>query len=317
MANLPKLPNQFYAERKAVLKIADLVNQQGHIFRETPHTDVGLDGQIEYVNVENEPTGGLLAVQIKYGDSYLTDRNDHWIFYPKKKHVQYWINYPIPVILFIYSPTSKCTYFARIQEELNSNPQQKGVKIFKDNIFELASRETIFDVHAKEPKTSQNIEGLLAEMVNRKCQNPTFNISFFDLFVQGLTNLCRHLFFSMSLAIDIAEFNNESEYGLGMGYNEYEFLHEYAKFLLSRNLAQIDYNDYLIDWQDNEMVPVFHVPLTARGNALINMIKKKEQDMDLPAHVNLISEMTLRREYLPSDYQRLQKAKLFQKKWQS
>ena len=68
-------------------------------------------------------------------------------------------------------------------------------------------------------------------MIKTKCNNPTFNLSFFDLFIQGLTNLSRQIFFSMQMAIEIAEYNNESEFGLSLGMNEHEFLHDYVKFL--------------------------------------------------------------------------------------
>ncbi len=150
-------------------------------------------------------------------------------------------------------------------------------------------------------------------MLKKKCKNPTFSISFFDLFVQGLTNICRHLFFSMSLACDIADYNNETEFGLSIGFYEYEFLHEYVKFLLSQNLAKVDYADYLIDWKERELQPTFLATITQRGRILMEYISQQEKTHKNSLSANLISEMLLRREYAPSDYERLEKAKRFAK----
>lgn len=312
MNDFPKLPNQFIAERTGVLKISTLINDRGLIFRETPHTDVGIDGQIEYVNSGGEVTGQLVAVQIKSGDSYLNDKEDHWVFYPQKKHRFYWAGYPLQVIIFIYSPKNGCTYFANVTRQLNSNETDRPIKIAKNSIFELTSRDALFTPEDVPQQAFFKIDELLEEMIKRKCSNPTFNISFFDLFVQGLTNICRHLFFSISLASDIADFNNETEYGISLGYAEYEFLHDYAKFLLTQNLAKIDYDDYLVDWNERELVPTFHVPVTHRGRALMSHITEEEIKMNMASSVNLISEILIRREYLSTDFERMSKAKLFQ-----
>lgn len=315
MNNYPKLPHQFIAERTGVLKIASLLNERGLIFRETAHTDVGLDGQIEYVNELGEVTGQLVAVQIKSGDSYLNDRKDHWAYYPNKKHRSYWANYPLSVILFIYSPSNSCTYFTDVTKQLNGQDGEGPIKIAKNNIFELTSRDDLFSGTENAEKDFLKLAELLNEMISRKCTNPTFNISFFDLFVQGLTNICRHLFFSMSLAVDIAEYNNDTEFGLSLGYKEYEFLHDYAKFLLSQNLAKIDYDDYLVDWKERELVPTFHVPITQRGRLLMGYITEQETKMDTQIPARLVSEMSLGRIYLPSDYHRMAKARYFVTKY--
>ena len=99
-----------------------------------------------------------------------------------------------------------------------------------------------------------------------------FPLSYFDLFVHGLTNICRSIYYGMDLVMNAAEFNlhmQKSEFGVGVGAREQEFAFGFVKFLLAQNLAQIDYLDCLIDWVDREMQPHFVAPLTSRGRALV------------------------------------------------
>jgi hypothetical protein len=48
--NLPKYTPQNKQERIDVHKVAVILEELGFIFRETSNGDVGIDGQIEYVN---------------------------------------------------------------------------------------------------------------------------------------------------------------------------------------------------------------------------------------------------------------------------
>ena len=58
--------------------------------------DVGIDGQIEYVDKDGYATGRIIAVQIKSGKSFLKERGASWVFYPEKKHKFYWERFPLP-----------------------------------------------------------------------------------------------------------------------------------------------------------------------------------------------------------------------------
>jgi hypothetical protein len=62
----------------------------------------------------------------------------------------------------------------------------------------------------------------------------------------------------MDLASTIAEVNlaaSDSEFGVGIGHAEHEFLFDYVRFLVSQDLAAVDFGDCLIDWQDRQMHP--------------------------------------------------------------
>lgn len=150
-------------------------------------------------------------------------------------------------------------------------------------------------------------------MCENVCTNPTFNISFLDLFTQGLANLCRHLYFGMDLVLKIAEFNNETEFGIRMGYQEEIFLDKFVRFLISQNLVNINYSDYLIDFNEQQLIPEIYAPLTIRGLELITYIKDMEKLTKGLPETTLIRERIINMMFFSNDdYLRLLFAKEFQ-----
>jgi hypothetical protein len=69
--------------------------------------DFGIDGQLEIVDEKGFVTGQIVAAQIKYGSSFLKEKN-RWgyIYRGSKKHFNYLSNYPTPVIIIICDPES-------------------------------------------------------------------------------------------------------------------------------------------------------------------------------------------------------------------
>ncbi|MHB8064874.1 MAG: DUF4365 domain-containing protein [Ruminiclostridium sp.] len=64
-----------HTERIGVSHVASIVHEKmGWIFREQPIADYGIDAQIEIANHEC-PTGKLIALQIKSGESYFNGKN--------------------------------------------------------------------------------------------------------------------------------------------------------------------------------------------------------------------------------------------------
>lgn len=99
-------------ERIGVSKVQLIVNEELEwIFREQKEEDYGIDALIE-VRGKEYPTGKLLGVQIKSGESYFSERkNDEIIYRFDTKHYNYWINYSTQVILVLYSlSTKKCIW---------------------------------------------------------------------------------------------------------------------------------------------------------------------------------------------------------------
>ena len=90
-------------ERKGVNHLASAISDLGLIWRETPSSDVGIDGQIEFVDADGLATGLIVAVQVKSGSSYLRGDEHSILYRPSGKHANYWREFPVPVLLAIES----------------------------------------------------------------------------------------------------------------------------------------------------------------------------------------------------------------------
>ena len=74
------------------------------LFREQSISNWGVDAHVE-VKANGRPIGRLLALQIKSGKSYFKhEKKDHYVHYGKRKHLWYWQNNSLPVVLVLHNP---------------------------------------------------------------------------------------------------------------------------------------------------------------------------------------------------------------------
>jgi HEAT repeat protein len=80
-----------------------IVAEAGHIFRPTPNSDKGIDGEIEFKSNNGKASGKRVYLQLKSGDSYLRkrERDGKEIFTIKPRHAEYWQLHAYPVLLVI------------------------------------------------------------------------------------------------------------------------------------------------------------------------------------------------------------------------
>jgi hypothetical protein len=79
------------------------VNDHGSIFRRVhQEEDIGIDGFIEIVQNE-EVSGKLVAVQIKSGNSFLSENQLEFEVAVDKKYLDYWKGFMVPVLLICYA----------------------------------------------------------------------------------------------------------------------------------------------------------------------------------------------------------------------
>jgi hypothetical protein len=79
------------------------------IWRGQDVADFGIDGQIEVVDGNGQPTGQLLAVQVKSGASYFRRGHEAVGFYVSDAHLKYWDQHTLPVILVLHNPEDEQT----------------------------------------------------------------------------------------------------------------------------------------------------------------------------------------------------------------
>ena len=83
------------------------------IFRKNhQENDFGIDAYIDLITDKNYVTGKSIAIQIKTGDSYFKEQNETgWIFRGKLKHLNYYLNHDIPVIIVLVDDQNKSAYW--------------------------------------------------------------------------------------------------------------------------------------------------------------------------------------------------------------
>ena len=85
----------------------------GWIFREQPISDMGIDAHIE-VTHDGKPTGKLISLQIKTGSSHFTIDHEKLTYYGKLRHLEYWVNHSLSVILIAHLPDTEETFWALV-----------------------------------------------------------------------------------------------------------------------------------------------------------------------------------------------------------
>ncbi|HMV84894.1 MAG TPA: TIR domain-containing protein [Blastocatellia bacterium] len=117
-----------------------IAGEAGQIFRPTPNSDWGIDGEIEFKNNNGEASGQRVYLQLKSGDSYMEPRKDgKEIFRIKKeRHTEYWTAQEYPVMLVIRTSDGQIRWM-NVTEYLNK--QGKTVKqiVFDGEPFTAAS----------------------------------------------------------------------------------------------------------------------------------------------------------------------------------
>jgi hypothetical protein len=279
----PKAGTTYMQERRGIAAVQAYAAATGQIWRETGTGDVGIDGQLEFVTRTGFASGRTVAVQVKAGPSFFQNPSAAgWKFYPEDKHRNYWEHFPLPVLLILHNPESGHSYWVDVRQELRVPVRQERpfIEVPGANPLEATSPEALFEsAGVLGQPFIPAIEDVFRRLLTTRSNEGTFPLSYFDLFVHGLTNLRRSIYYGMDLICNAVNFNldaRESEFGIGMGEAEHQFAFGFVRFLLAQNLAQIDYSDCLIDWVDREIHPDLVAPLTSRGRAVVALINDEE-----------------------------------------
>jgi hypothetical protein len=278
----PKVGATFAQERRGIAAVQSYAARRQQIWRETNTGDVGIDGNLEFVSADGLAMGRIVAVQVKAGPSFFAHPSERgWKFYPEEKHRHYWESFPLPVLLVLHDPGKDASYWADVRQALRTPGDGKAfVEVPAGNSLEATEPVALFETAGvQDQRFITDLNDVLRMLLSSRSRNASFPLSHFDLFVHGLTNICRSIYYGMDLVCNAVEYNlaaADSPFGMEMGDTEQCFAFDFVKFLLAQGLAQIDYADCLIDWVDRQMQPQFVAPLTSRGRALVSLIGQEE-----------------------------------------
>jgi hypothetical protein len=272
-AQLPRVQDADFTEQEGVLKVAQVANQSRLVWRPTSQRDVGIDGQIEHVDDFGRATGSLVFVQIKSGPSYFTnEREGAVVFSPSTKHANYWERAAFPVILVLHDEQANRTLWVDARDSLR---RSHGIILVPScNTFDPSGLRLAM---GPTPDSPLSLDAIALDMIDHLSRGSGVDFDYFDLFAYGLVYAYSQLYFGMDLVEDLLEAKEaNTPYGYGFGFEEYDFLHEYVRYLVRQDLARVSYDDFYRTWDDKELVGRFLAPLTARGEALARFLAQSE-----------------------------------------
>lgn len=318
---LPKAPTQ--SERLGVSAVVQTITSMSLIWRATTDSDVGIDGQIEHVDDNGCATGCLVAVQIKSGVSYFRDKGNFWLFTIEEKHRLYWERFPIPVIFCLHNPELSTTYWLDARQFLR-NPENFScldLLIPKSNVLQNITVSDLFKNTGGLSRKFLSIPETLSFLIKSRNSNNSFCFTYFDLFVFGLTNICRSLFCGFDLVFEIVDGQNTA-YGYSEAFSiipsDHDFFFNYILFLSEQHIADINISDCLTDWIDWQICPQFLAPLTSRGKALVLLIDELQDTygLETPTGINVAQEGYVRMVFDFQQARRFEIVRDFQKMYQ-
>lgn len=121
---------QEQAGRRGVNACAAVVEQMGHIWREKPTSDVGVDGEIEIVDPSTRVASGrLLLVQVKTRSRLASGEGSTFNFTCGQDDLAYWLSGTAPVLLVLVSAESGEAWFKNLGEWFSSDPARRRTRV--------------------------------------------------------------------------------------------------------------------------------------------------------------------------------------------
>jgi uncharacterized protein DUF4365 len=119
----------------------------GWLEREQPVGDHGIDAQVEIVE-DGNPTGLLFGVQVKTGSSYVKTNQTCITHYVDERHVHYWLDHALPVLLVICDPELDIMYWEFVTSK-NVARTEKGWKLDIPRDNRLGDRSSINKIRGR------------------------------------------------------------------------------------------------------------------------------------------------------------------------
>jgi hypothetical protein len=240
------------------------------IWRPTPNHDLGIDGQIEFLELETVvSTGVILAVQSKSGSSYFgRQAGDAVLYYPTEKHRAYWSRIQLPVILVLYNPEDDVLIFTSVKPQL-----RKGgpLRVSTTSVFAMSSRDELLRM-AREGtdifSPADALEKFSAIKLERDGGRVISGIEFLLAAVSRNGDYFSLRMCRMSAVFDLLS----SERMFGIGASDYEYIFRCCLEVEGLTLADTFISEFNEVWFGMEMVPDLEVPLTQRGLELVRYL---------------------------------------------
>ena len=260
-------PQEVGNRRASIAAAMRALGAMGLIWRETGPDPFGADGEIGFVDISGDATGRRILVRAEPQGS------PDLIAHPAvDERVQRYLSaHPLPLIRVSHDPASGACYWG----EAATEPGGSELQLLGPGAFAALSQ-----LSARAGDAWLNdLPEVLGKLLERR-GGDHFPVSHFDLFVHGLTDIARSLYFGTDLALLVAE-QNLAAIGpareLHAGPREHAFLFDFVRFLVAQDLAAVDFPRRLVDWVDHGRQAQFVAPLTRRGREVVQLIQSLER----------------------------------------
>ncbi len=168
--DLPQYGGDDYLGDRGVRMVDQIISDDlKWIFRDLRKADLGIDAQVELVSPEKRGTGRLIAAQIKCGSSYFAEQTEAgFVFRGKNKHLKYWIEHSLPVVVILCNPEDGKCYWQEVSTA-NTEPLAKGWKLVvpRKNILGADSAYALSNI-AGRPQHGDIVAALLYGFLHEK-----------------------------------------------------------------------------------------------------------------------------------------------------
>jgi hypothetical protein len=143
----PKVKQSVFTCENGLNLVSSIVNNDFKwIFRPNHNeTDFGIDAYIDIVSEENSITGQSVALQIKTGPSFFKSKSKNgFIFYGEMKHLNYYLNSQLPILIVICDVEKKRCYWVHFDgNKIEKTPTGWKINIPKSNLLERTKKQKI------------------------------------------------------------------------------------------------------------------------------------------------------------------------------
>lgn len=257
-------------EDKGLVTIHATCTEMDAIWRPTPCHDLGVDGQIEFLEPGTSiSTGHILAVQSKAGPSYFCKQDvDHVYFYPEEKHRRYWRSLRMPVLLVLHNPDDGMTLYARVKVQM---PDSGPIAVRKRDVFSARCRPRLIDI-SREDSEAFDPHDVLAAFKRIECDRGNRHVITGIDFLLACTNRHRR-YFELRMCRVTSVFDLLSNYsGFSISQHDYDYILRNVLLIHANRLTEPFLSEFDEMWFGLSTVPDITVPLTNRGDDVINAL---------------------------------------------
>jgi len=251
-------------EDKGLVKIHSICTQMDAIWRPTPCHDIGIDGQIEFLEPGTSiSNGNIISVQSKSGPCYFKNQDDtHIFFYPEKNHRRYWRVLKMPIILILYNPENDLALFANIKNQMLANGP---ILISKRDIFTSKCRDNLIFMSEEYFDDIFDPHKILSGFMKIKCNREDDKVITGIDFLLASTNRDAH-YFEIRMCRYKALFSLVSQGGgITINQDDYDYILRCVLKVHENKLVENFLADFDEMWFDLSTVPDILVSLTKTG----------------------------------------------------